>query len=943
MEVTRRELIKGLGLSVLGLTLNLNSLTIKRVGATTSTGSDQGQYPYRGWEDLYRKEWTWDSIAKVTHWPVNCRAGCEFDAYVKDGIVVREEQTGEYPLPSDPTIPDFNPRGCQKGACYSERMYDATRIKYPLKRVGKRGEGKWKRISWDEAVTEIAENIINVIENHSPEQIFLPEGTNLDYEQSPHVNKYRFADLLGGTVVDDWGPLNDLNQGAGVAIGQCHVDGTSNEWFLSDYIILARFNPMLTQIPDAHFLTEARYRGATVVSIAPDYNPSSIHADLWVNLKPATDAALFLGMANVIVNEKLYDTASVKEQTDMPILIRLDTGKFLRESDLKPGGKLHIYYCWDLKSNGIKEMPGTMDSPSDKIVLTDIDPALEGIYEVTLPDGKRVKVTTVFEKLKEHLAKYTPEKAENITGVKRSLIIKMARDFVKAKAACINSGWGSNKWYHSDLMNRAAILILSLAGHMGKPGGGFYCNTWYFLEGWVNFSFPTIVKHNAAKAYGYGFGAPTMGPGTINQWYHAGFNEISGKAEYVSNQGLKRPINEYVEEAVKKGWMPCIPAPEKRPKFILCCGVNVLRFWRLPQQILKHLFGNADFILNINFRMDSTALYSDMILPAAGWYEKRGIKYPISYVPFINYSTQAVPPLFESKKEWEIMGLILKKVQEMAKERDITKYKDGVLGIERDLTRVYDEYITVGGKQYSLTSEEDETELIQYILDSSTPTKGIKVKDLERDGIALLRSSGASGPPYGVRGPLKDQVAIAYGEHREEKKRWPTMTGRQQAYIDHDWYQEFNEELPVHKEPPYAGGKYPLKFTGGHTRWSIHSMWRDDKLMLRLTRGQPTIWISIEDANQRGIKDGNWVRVRNDLASFKAIAKVAAMMRPGQVWFDHAWELYQFENRMSEHFLIPTPIKPLTLVGNYGHLVYFQGHVQPGSYDRDTLVEIEKV
>ena len=136
MEVTRRELIKCLGLSVLGLTLNLNSLTIKRVGATTSTGSDQGQYPYRGWEDLYRKEWTWDSIAKVTHWPVNCRAGCEFDAYVKDGIVVREEQTGEYPLPSDPTIPDFNPRGCQKGACYSERMYDATRIKYPLKRVG---------------------------------------------------------------------------------------------------------------------------------------------------------------------------------------------------------------------------------------------------------------------------------------------------------------------------------------------------------------------------------------------------------------------------------------------------------------------------------------------------------------------------------------------------------------------------------------------------------------------------------------------------------------------------------------------------------------------------------------------------------------------------------------------------------------------------------------
>jgi len=95
---------------------------------------------YRGYEDIYREQWTWDRVVKGTHY-ANCGyQRCAWNVYVKDGVVWREEQVAAYPQ-TNAELPDFNPRGCQKGACYSDRMYDPSRLTVPLKRVGARGEG----------------------------------------------------------------------------------------------------------------------------------------------------------------------------------------------------------------------------------------------------------------------------------------------------------------------------------------------------------------------------------------------------------------------------------------------------------------------------------------------------------------------------------------------------------------------------------------------------------------------------------------------------------------------------------------------------------------------------------------------------------------------------------------------------------------------------------
>src|SRR5574338_1301830 len=137
--------------------------------------------PYTSTESLYREQWSWDRVVKGTCNQADCIAACTLNLFVKDGIVWREEQNPMYEA-SGEHLPDFNPRGCQKGMVYSDLMYDATRIKYPMRRVGPRGSGKWERISWEDALNTIADKILDVCSTDGPEAIVYDMGTtNIDF------------------------------------------------------------------------------------------------------------------------------------------------------------------------------------------------------------------------------------------------------------------------------------------------------------------------------------------------------------------------------------------------------------------------------------------------------------------------------------------------------------------------------------------------------------------------------------------------------------------------------------------------------------------------------------------------------------------------------------------------------------------------------------------
>lgn len=147
MEFSRRQFLKTTGASALAL--SLHSLGFSESKALAGEKLIR-EWDYSTWEDLFRDEWSWDTVTFGTHL-VDCYpGGCTWRVYTRDGIVWREEETGDYEV-VDPQGPDWNPRGCQKGCTYSHMMYNPDRLKYPMKRIGERGEGKWKRIPWDEA------------------------------------------------------------------------------------------------------------------------------------------------------------------------------------------------------------------------------------------------------------------------------------------------------------------------------------------------------------------------------------------------------------------------------------------------------------------------------------------------------------------------------------------------------------------------------------------------------------------------------------------------------------------------------------------------------------------------------------------------------------------------------------------------------------------------
>ena len=126
---------------------------------------------------VYKDRADWDSVYWATHC-VDCYPGnCPMRVYVKDGKVVREESAAVFPVVEE-GVPDMNPMGCQKGVSWSRQLEADERILYPLKRVGERGSGKWERVTWDQAATEIADAVLDAVEEVGAESIVAPSGCN---------------------------------------------------------------------------------------------------------------------------------------------------------------------------------------------------------------------------------------------------------------------------------------------------------------------------------------------------------------------------------------------------------------------------------------------------------------------------------------------------------------------------------------------------------------------------------------------------------------------------------------------------------------------------------------------------------------------------------------------------------------------------------------------
>ncbi|WP_435595715.1 nitrate reductase subunit alpha [Streptomyces albogriseolus] len=332
-------------------------------------------------DEFYRDRWSHDKVVRSTH-GVNCTGSCSWKVYVKDGIITWEAQQTDYPSVG-PDRPEYEPRGCPRGAAFSWYTYSPTRVRYPYVRgvllqmyreakahLGDpvaawadivsdpakarrykraRGKGGLVRASWDEAVEMIAAAHVHTIKEYGPDRLagFSPIPA---MSMVSHAAGARFYSLLGGAMLSFYDWYADLPVASPQVFGDQTDVPESGDWWDAGYLIMWGSNLPVTRTPDAHWMAEARYRGQKVVAVSPDYADNVKFADEWLAAQPGTDGALAMAMGHVILKEFFVDRATpyftdyVKKYTDLPFLVALDerddtpgtyrAGKFLTAADL---------------------------------------------------------------------------------------------------------------------------------------------------------------------------------------------------------------------------------------------------------------------------------------------------------------------------------------------------------------------------------------------------------------------------------------------------------------------------------------------------------------------------------------------------------------------------------------------------------------------------------
>ncbi|MGB5197890.1 MAG: nitrate reductase subunit alpha [Candidatus Deferrimicrobium sp.] len=324
----------------------------------------------RGWEEFYRNRWQYDKVVRSTH-GVNCTGGCSWMVHVKDGIVGWELQANDYPQ-FDGGIPNHEPRGCQRGISFSWYLYSPLRVKYPYMRgalidlwrearqrfpdpvdawgsivenpesrkayTGKRGMGGFRRATWDEVVELIAASTIYTAKRYGPDRVIgftpIPAMSMISYAAGT-----RFLQLFGGVCMSFYDWYCDLPPASPQVWGEQTDVNESADWYNASYIVLCGSNVPMTRTPDAHFLTEARYRGAKVVVMSPDYSQATKFADNWLPIEQGHDGAFWMAVNHVLLKECYADRQVpffeeyARKYTDLPFLVKLGE----KDGALRPG------------------------------------------------------------------------------------------------------------------------------------------------------------------------------------------------------------------------------------------------------------------------------------------------------------------------------------------------------------------------------------------------------------------------------------------------------------------------------------------------------------------------------------------------------------------------------------------------------------------------------
>lgn len=703
--------------------------------------------------------------AETMHWTsciVNCGACCPIRIFQKDGRIVRVETDN-----LGDTNGEHEVRCCLRGRSVRQLVYSPDRIKYPMKRTGKRGEGKFQRISWDEAFTTVAHELKRVYDTYGPEAVYRQYGSGTT---SSTINRrtetYRLLNMLGG-YLDYYGTYSSaqISMATPFTYGQ-RASNTISDIENTRLAVFFGNNPIETRAsgggPSNDLLNALKKSNARVIVIDPRLSDTaSLFAHEWVPVRPGTDAALAAAMAYVLITENMVDEEFIAKYS-----IGYD------QSTMPEGVPPELCYKDYVLGNGPDKTPKT------------------------------------------------PAWASVRTGCAPEVIARIAREIGSTKPAYIVQGVGPQRQANGEQTTRAIMMLPILTGNVGIQGG-----------------------NTGDQESGRGIKWPT---------FPTGKNPVTTKISvFTWDMAIDNPLNMTALNAGVQGKDKL----EVGIKFLWNSASNTTINQHSDINTTKKLLADdtkLEFLLVVENRMTSTAMFADILLPSVYPAEEDEIfmQGSAAAIGQLLVAPEIVKPLFETKTQYEICCGIAEKLGLLE------KYMGG------RTQRQWMEWLYAESRKVKPELPEDIDEAIGHGIYKWYTKPSVAFKSFREDPEA---------------NPLKTpsgKIEIFSERLHAIGRTWELPEGDRITGSP-----EYVKTWEGVEDPLKT--KFPLQLIGHHYKGRVHSSYADLPWLMRVA--PQTLWMNTLDAANRGIKHGDKVKVYNDRGATLVPVKVTPRIMPGVV------------------------------------------------------------
>ena len=395
-----------------------------------------------------------------------CIARCGTVATLTDGRFTR--------LDPDPTHPT-GAAICAKGRAAPELVYHKDRLTRPLRRTRPKGDADpgWEKISWNAALDQIAAAMRCIAEQHGPEAVAFSQpssSTTAIADSTAYIrrlmNAFGTPNLVYAFDLCGWGRAIATRYVFGVGTVGISSSGAMPDIAKSGCLILWGYNPSFSRITHATVTVASQKRGMKLIVIDPRKVGLANKADVWLRVRPGTDGALALGLANVMIERGWYDQEFVRAWSNGPLLVRSDTDRLLRANELASGGSPDQYVAWDLSVNRAVRY----DPAAGRYETTAAHLALRGEYAVATIHGA-ISCRPVFDHYAELCKTYSPEVIEHTCWIPPSQLEQTARTIWHARPVSYYAWSGHEHHANSTETARAMAMLYALTGSFDAPGG----------------------------------------------------------------------------------------------------------------------------------------------------------------------------------------------------------------------------------------------------------------------------------------------------------------------------------------------------------------------------------------------------------------------------------------------------------------------------------------